>query len=604
MTVIDPLHLRFTLDEVLTLADVLALPAFATHDRESIEQILATAEALATDRFLPSYRQLDDNEPRMENGRVVLPAEIAHALDAFREAGFYGMTADPEHGGLALPRTVANAAFLWFQAANVSAANYALLTMSAAELLAQHGSPEQQRRYMLPMVEGRFLGTMALSEPQAGSSLGDIATTARPLGDGRYKLRGTKMWISGGEHDMSENIVHLMLARIEGAPKGVKGISLFIVPRKRLDADGRPGPWNNVVLAGLNHKMGQRGTVNTVLNVGEGGDTIGEIVGGPGQGLACMFTMMNEARVGVSMGAVAHASAGFLYSLAYARERVQGRSPDQKDPATPQVSLVQHADVRRMLLQQKAAAEGGMAFGLYLATLGDIKKGELTQDARTDAGLLLDFLTPVFKAWVSEESLGANWNAIQILGGAGYTRDHPLELHYRDNRLNPIHEGTNGIQALDLVGRKAVMENGRALALFLAASRETTRQASAVQGWSEGAELARLLEEALARVEQAFAVIATLRRAQGATVAMARARHAMSLVGLAAFGWTWLRIGLAAARRQAHGEERGYPPEFLAGKLHTCRHVLRERVPETRHLLDLIAAESDCAFTVRDEWLG
>ncbi|MEZ5850674.1 MAG: acyl-CoA dehydrogenase [Hyphomicrobiaceae bacterium] len=604
MTVLDPTHLRFTLDEVLALADVLALPAFAAHDRESVDQILATAEALATERFLPSYRLLDDNEPRMENGRVVLPGEIAAALDAFRDAGFYGMTAEPEHGGLGLPRTVANAAFLWFQAANVSSANYALLTMSAAELLAQHGSAEQQRRYMLPMLEGRFQGTMALSEPQAGSSLGDITTTARPLPDGRYALRGTKMWISGGEHDMSENIVHLMLARIEGAPKGVKGISLFIVPRKRLDAEGRPGVWNNVALAGLNHKMGQRGTVNTVLNISEGGETIGEIVGGPGQGLACMFTMMNEARVGVSMGAVAHASAGFLYSLAYARERVQGRPAEQKDPAAPQVALVQHADVRRMLLQQKAAVEGGMALGLYLASLGDIKKGGVTQDARTDAGLLLDFLTPVFKAWVSEESLAANWNAIQILGGAGYTRDHPLEQHYRDNRLNPIHEGTNGIQALDLVGRKAVMADGRALSLFLAACRETTRQAGAVQGWNEGPEFARRLEAALELIEQAFATIAARRVSDGATVALARAGHVMALVGLTAFGWVWLRLGLAAVRAQEGDGAGGYSAEFLAGKLHSCRHVLRERLPEGQHLLDLIVAEGDCALSMRDEWLG
>lgn len=604
MALIDPTHLRFTLDEVLALGNVLALPAFAVHDRESIDQILATAEALAIERFLPSFGHLDANEPRMENGRVVLPGEIAAALDAFREAGFYGMTAEPGHGGLGLPRVVANAAFVWFQAANVSAANYALLTMSAAELLAQHGTPEQRHRYMTPMIEGRFQGTMALSEPHAGSSLGDIAAKARLLGDGRYALSGTKMWISGGEHDMAENIVHLMLARIDGAAKGVRGISLFIVPRRRLDAAGRPGVWNNVALAGLNHKMGQRGTVNTVLNVGEGGETIGEIVGAPGHGLACMFTMMNEARVGVSMGAVAHASAGFLYSLAYARDRVQGRHAEQKDPAAPQVPLVQHADVRRMLLRQKAAAEGGIAFGLYLASLGDVKKGGTTPRAREEAGLLLDFLTPVFKAWVSEESLAANSNAIQVLGGAGYTRDHPLEQHYRDNRLNPIHEGTNGIQALDLVGRKAVMADGRALDLFLAACRETVRQASSVRDWPDGAIQADALEAALVRVEAAFDTIAARREVAGATAALSRAGAAMSLVGLAAFGWIWLRLGLAAAKQLDPGTRDVYASDFLAGKLQTCRHVLQERVPETQHFLDLIQAESDSALDMRDEWLG
>ncbi len=396
-SLIDPRHLAFVLDDVLRADALLALPTFAGLDRTSADGVLATAERLAREQLLPSYALLDANEPRVENGRVVMPSQIATALDALRDAGIPAMTADPADGGLGLPRTFANAAFLWLQAANISIANYAMLTMSAAELLAHHGTPEQKARWMAPLLDGRYMGTMALSEPHAGSSLGDITTTARPRADGTYALRGTKMWISGGEHDMGENIVHLMLARIAGAPPGVKGISLFIVPRKRLDAEGRPALWNHVALAGLNHKMGQRGTVNTVLSVGDDGETIGEIVGAPGQGLACMFTMMNEARIGVAMGAVAHASAGYRHALAYARDRVQGRHADQKDPATPQVPLIAHADVRRMLLQQKAAAEGGIALALHLARLADLKKAATTDAERGDAALLLDFLTPVFR---------------------------------------------------------------------------------------------------------------------------------------------------------------------------------------------------------------
>ncbi len=604
MPLLDPRHIRFLLDDVLRVGDVLALPAFAVHDRAAAEQVLETAERLALAEFLPSFGHLDANEPRMENGRVVLPKEIETALTAFRDAGFYGMTADAEHGGLGLPRTVANAAFLWFQAANVSIANYALLTMSAAELLGQHATPDQKRRYMAPMLEGRFLGTMALSEPHAGSSLGDITTRATLLPDGRYALKGTKMWISGGEHDMAGNIVHLMLARIEGAAPGVKGISLFIVPRKRLDEDGKPTIWNNVALAGLNHKMGQRGTVNTVLNVGEGGETIGEIVGAPGQGLAAMFTMMNEARIGVSMGAVAHASAGYIHSLAYARERVQGRHADSKDPASKQVPLIEHADVRRMLLQQKAAAEGGAALGLYLAKLADVKKAAASEQERTDAGLLLDFLTPVFKAWISEESLNANFNAMQVLGGAGYTRDHPVEQHYRDNRLNPIHEGTNGIQALDLLGRKAVMAEGRALELYLNGVRATARQAGLRGGSRHLPGYAKDLELAADRVADAISHYKREIGSKGVRAAQAPARHVLDLVGITTFAWIWVEQAIAAwdllQRPGIEAAERA----FLDGIMQTCLFVLLNRMPEMRMLADILATRDDGVFDMRDDWFG
>ncbi|MFV0295172.1 MAG: acyl-CoA dehydrogenase [Hyphomicrobiaceae bacterium] len=568
-SLIDRRHLAFVLADVLKAAELFALPGFEGHDAEGAMAMIDVADRLATDKFLPSYSLVDANEPRLENGHVVLPAEIGEALAAFREGGFPAMTAMPEAGGLGLPRTYANAAFLSFQAANISIANYAMLTMSAAELLAHHGSPEQKQRYLVPMLEGRIFGTMALSEPQAGSSLGDIATTAKPRADGTYALKGTKMWISGGEHDMPDNIVHLMLARVDGAPKGVKGISLFIVPRKRLDADGRPAIWNHIGLAGLNHKMGQRGTVNTVLNIGEGGETIGEIVGAPGPGLAQMVPMLNGARIGVALGAVAHASAGYRLSLAYARDRLQGRLPDAKDPASPQVPIIAHADVRRMLLQQKSVAEGGIAMALYLAQLADLKHAAADADQRKDAGLLLDFLTPVFKAWFSEECLTANFNAIQVLGGAGYTRDHPLEQHYRDNRLNPIHEGTNGIQGLDLLGRKSVMAGGRALQLFRERVQATCDAARAV-GLGRDADR---LGDAMGMVVRAAAKAADVGGRSGAAAAMALAPDYMELMGGATLAWIWLeqaRVAKLGRGAVADTDERA---AFLEGLSVTSRFV-------------------------------
>jgi len=596
---IDPWHLGFVLDEMLDAASLFALPSFSDHDRDAAEAMLETAATVAEDVFLPSYRLLDENEPRLENGRVILPPEIERALTAFRDAGFCGMAARPVDGGLGLPRIVANSAFLHFQAANLSASNYALLTASAIELLAHHATPDQKARYMAPMLEGRFHGTMALSEPHAGSSLGDITTTARPLADGRYALRGTKMWISGGEHDMGENIIHLMLARIEGAPAGVKGISLFIVPRKRLDSDGRPSLWNNVALAGLNHKMGQRGTVNTILNIGEGGDTIGEIVGKPGQGLACMFTMMNEARIGVAMGAVAHASVGYRISLDYARERRQGRHPDAKDPASPQVPLVAHADVRRMLLQQKAAAEGGVGLALYLARLADLKAAATSEVARRDAALLLDFLTPVFKAWISEECLVANDNAIQVLGGAGYTRDFPLEQHYRDNRLNPIHEGTNGIQAIDLVGRKMTMADGRALDLFLSRLAET---ASSALANDRLAPMAQALSGLAAMVRSASERLSELTRSDGPRIALASAHNAMELVGCATFAWIWLEQARVALRRDAPASE--VERQRRDGLVITCQDVFARVVPRGEAAAHRIARARPASLEIEDAMFG
>ena len=587
-SLIDPWHMAFVLWDMLDAEALFRLPAFEAHGRAEADAILDTARKLAADAFLPSYRHLDEHEPRYENARVVLPAETEAALTAFREAGFTAMAASADDGGLGLPRTLANAAFLEFQAANISIANYAMLTASAAELLAHHGSADQKVRYMRPMLEGRIYGTMALSEPQAGSSLGDITTSARPLGDGRYAIRGTKIWISGGEHDMGENIVHLMLARIEGAPAGVKGISLFIVPRRRMDESGRPGVWNHIALAGLNHKMGQRGTVNTVLNVGEGGETIGEIVGAPGQGLARMFTMMNEARIGVAMGAVAHASAGYRISLDYARERRQGRHPDAKDPTSPQAPLIEHADVRRMLLQQKAAAEGGVALALYLAKLADLKSAAPSEAARRDAALLLDFLTPVFKAWLSEECLAANDQAIQILGGAGYTRDFPVEQHYRDNRLNPIHEGTNGIQAIDLLGRKATTADGRALALFLSRLAGTAATASRSTAL---APLADALSASASLLKATTSRLADLSRNDGPRRSLAHARDFMEMTGALTFAWIWLEQAVTAAHRLETAKADD-PRDRLEGMILTCRDVLARVLPRASAAADRIAADA------------
>src|SRR5665213_1245917 len=318
---------------------------------------------------------------------------------------------------------------------------------------------------MHPMIEGRYFGTMALSEPQAGSSLGDITTRAVPAGDGTYRLHGSKMWISAAEHDLSENIVNLVLAKLPDAPPGVKGISLFIVPKFLLDANGGRGRRNGVQVTGLNHKLGQRGVVNTVLTFGD--DCVGYLVGAPHDGMRQMFHMMNEARIAVGAGAAALSLAAYEYSLHYAKERPQGRRLTDKDPQAPPVAIVEHADVRRMLLAQKAIAEGSLGLVLYCSHLVDTATAALEPRERDDANLLLDVLTPVAKTWPSERGIESTSLAIQVRGGYGYSPEYPVERHFRDQRLNPIHEGTTGIQGLDLLGRKLRLHGGAGLQVFL-----------------------------------------------------------------------------------------------------------------------------------------
>ena len=499
--------LDFLLHDWLDSDALTKRPRFAEHSRETFDGALDLSAEIAEELFAPHNKLNDAHEPEFVDGRVRMRPEVKVALDAVAESGLLAAAMDEGVGGSQLPQSVQTACFAWFQAANPGSWAYAFLTVANANLLLAHGTDEQVDTYVRPMLEGRFHGTMCLSEPQAGSSLADITTRADPQPDGTYRLFGNKMWISAGDHELGENIVHLVLAKIPGGPPGVKGISLFIVPKYLVGPDGTIGERNDVALAGLNHKMGYRGTTNTLLNFGEGAHTpggergaVGHLVGEPHRGLAHMFHMMNEARVGVGAGATALGYTGYLKSLDYARTRTQGRAPGGKDPAAPPVPLVAHADVRRMLLAQKSYVEGALGLILYCGRLLDEEQTAESEEERARAALLLEVLTPIAKSWPSQWCLHANDLAIQVLGGYGYTREYDVEQHYRDNRLNPIHEGTHGIQAIDLLGRKVTMSGGAALAALDGVVRSTVRRASAAGG--EAAALAASLAAALDRLLQ------------------------------------------------------------------------------------------------------
>ena len=593
---IDRRHLDFTLYELLGVQRLLAYPRFAEHSRDTFDSAIELAHQIAVEKFLPHNRKGDLHEPHMVDGKVVLIPEIAEAMDAFNGAGFCAALCDYDQGGMQLPFVVTQACDSMFSAANAGTIAYPALARAAANLLAVYGTDLQKRHYMQPITEGRFYGTMCLSEPQAGSSLSDIKTRADLQADGSYRITGAKMWISAGDHELGENIVHLLLAKIAGAPPGVRGISLFIVPRWRVNSDGSRGSRNDVQLAGLNHKMGQRGSVNTFLKFGEQGDCYGELVGEAHQGLGYMFHMMNEERIGVGMGAVQQGSVGYQYSLKYARERRQGRHPDQKDPNSQPVRLVEHADVRRMLLMQKCYVEGAQVLGFYASMLVDLAL-DTSEVVRNESHQLLELLTPIIKAWGSDYALKANELAIQILGGYGYTRDYPVEQCYRDNRINPIHEGTNGIQALDLLGRKAMLQNGAGLKLLLGKITETCVDATTLESLEAPA------AQLLAAVELAAATTraAAQRMAAGEVrLVLANASHYMTLLGHLSIAWTWLWQAVIATRALPDANDLDRP--FYQGKLQACRFFFATELPLVEHAARLVSAADDSAFAMQDAW--
>ncbi|MBF6067717.1 acyl-CoA dehydrogenase [Nocardia farcinica] len=585
--------LEFLLYEWLRVEELTGRERFADHSRETFDGFLDLCEDLATRYFAPHNKANDAQEPRFDGERVTIIPEVKDAVQAFGKANLVGAAMDADVGGMQLPSVVEAAGFAWFQAANVGTAGYVFLTIGNANLLAAHGSPEQVDRFVKPMVEGRFTGTMCLSEPQAGSSLADIVTRAEPQEDGTYRLFGSKMWISGGDHELTENIVHLVLAKIPGGPAGTKGISLFVVPKYLVDADGSLGARNDVTLAGLNHKMGYRGTVNTVLNFGEGRHTpggaagaVGYLVGEPHRGLSYMFHMMNEARLGVGLGATALGYTGYLKSLRYARERQQGRAVTAKDPATPQIPIIEHADVKRMLLAQKSYVEGALALLLYCNRLVDL--------ARTDPAsarehtLLLEILTGVAKSWPSQWCLEANNLAIQVHGGYGYTREYDVEQHYRDNRLNPIHEGTHGIQGMDLLGRKVIQHEGASLRLLAQRIAASVAAARALGG--EPAELAEALDASWQRL---VTVTTAMLSAGDPAATMANSTIYLEAFGHIVLAWIWLEQAVAAA---------GHDGDFYAGKRAAARYFFRYELPRTGPQLDLLAGLDRTTLEMRDAW--
>lgn len=583
---------------------------FSDHSRETFDAVLDTCERIAREKYAPFNRLVDTEEPRTELGtdgalRVILPQATLNARAAYAESGMLAAAQDYEQGGMQLPYTVEAASNTFFGCASISIGSN-LLSVGNANCIRTHGTKTQAEVFAVNEFNGRWAGTMCLSEPQAGSSLSDITTKAvadginhadDPLG-ARYRITGNKMWISSGEHDMTENIVHLVLAKIPDADgklvAGTRGISLFIVPKKMVNAKSElTGERNDVVLAGLNHKLGWRGTTNTLLNFGEGAfkpdggagagaGAIGYLVGKPGEGLRCMFHMMNEARIGIGMAATMLGLAGYYASLDYAKNRPQGRpiGGAGKDSSQPQVRLIEHADIKRMLLAQKSYGEGALALALYCARLVD-EMHTAESGAANEARLLLEVLTPIVKSWPSEWCLEANSLAIQIHGGYGYTRDFPVEQYWRDNRLNMIHEGTHGIQAMDLLGRKVLMEDGAGFNLFKKSLQATVDKALQHAGLQANADM---LSTALKKVDAATKEAWSTGKP---SEALANAVPYMQAFGHMVLAWIWLDVAITCV---------GKSDDAAVGRLGAMQFFFNYELPKIDAWLNVVSSrDSTCA---------
>ena len=594
---LDDRDLEFYLYELLDTESLCQRPRYQEHNREIFDATLATAKQIATDKFANHAEKGDVNEPTFDGEKVTLVPETYDAWNTFAQAGFLAAHYDFEDGGMQLPEVILRTSMAYFSAANIATAGYPFLTIGAANLIAEFGNEWQKQRFLPAMQEGRSTGTMALTEANQGSALADIKTYAESHDDGSYRIFGSKMFISGGDNELADNITHMVLAKIKGAPTGVGGISLFIVPKFLVNEDGSIGERNDVALSGLLHKMGYRNTTSTVLSFGEKDGAVGYLVGKPHHGLKYMFQMMNEARIGVGMGAAILGYQGFNYSLDYARNRPQGRLPSNKDPESKQVNIVNHADVRRMLLAQKAYSEGGMALTLWASSLFEDTRSAITEEEKAKAFELLDLITPMVKSWPSRYGLKANELAIQVLGGSGYIREYPVERLYRDNRLNPIHEGTDAIHGLDLLGRKVIQNKMSGYKALMSLMQTSVIELS---GHEKLGALAKELRAGLATLNTTtIALVGELQK--DVDIALANATLYLDVFGRVLVSWLWLRqaqIAQTALETDLIDEEKN----FYQGKIQAAKYYIEWELPEIEAQAKILQSVSTVCFDMQDKW--
>jgi alkylation response protein AidB-like acyl-CoA dehydrogenase len=567
-------NIKFLIYEVFDVESLTEHDYYREHNRKMFDMVLKAAIKLGKELLFPIFGEMDRNPPELVNGEVKVHSSVGKILKEFGEGGWITSRVPFDQDGEQLPHLVADVCEFIFSAANYSANAYPGLTFGASHLIESFGSKDLFDAYVPKMRAGKWQGTMALTEPEAGSSLSDITTAAEPTNQDFYRIKGQKIFISAGDHDGAENVVHLMLAKIDGAPAGVKGISLFVVPKKRVDPDGNLVP-NDVAASGVYHKLGYRGCPIVQLSLGDKNDCRGWLVGEPHKGLRYMFQMMNEARIGVGMGAAAMATAAYYASLDYAKTRRQGRNVAQKDPNLPPIPIIEHADVKRMLLFQRATIEGSLSLLMQCSKYMDYQK-VLEGQEKEKYRLLLEVLTPVAKSYPSEMGVLSISQGLQCLGGSGYCDDYPLEQYYRDCRIHPIHEGTTGIQGMDLLGRKVIMQNGQSFLLYIGeiqAAIGTARELKELAGFADE------LDGALTKLQEVTHKLLTIAQKQGPEVFLADATLYLEFFGIVTIAWQWLLQGIAAQRALNNGAKKS-DLNFYQGKMFTLRYFFGYELPK------------------------
>ena len=588
-------NIRFLLHEVFPIGELCKRERFKEHTVESLDMIIEAADSMSVNHLRPILTEMDNKPPYLENGKVKVHPKMRGLMKTFGDDGWISMAAPYEFGGQQVPFTVFQATGFMMGAANYSTIAYPFLTTGAAHLIESFATKELQQTFIPKMFSGQWQGTMALTEPGAGSSLTDIVSTAKPTDKGYYLVKGQKIFISCGDHDACDNFVHLMLARIDGAPAGTKGISLFIVPQQRPDENGNL-TFNDVNTAGIFHKMGYHGAPIAHLMMGEANDCRAWLVGEPHKGLSYMFQMMNEARVGVGCNAVSIASAAYYNSLEYANVRTQGRKINEKDPLKPQIPIIEHADVKRMLLFQKAIVEGSLSLVFEATTCID-NVATLTGEEKETNFLILELLTPIVKSYPAEMSILSTSTALQCFGGYGYTKEYMAELFFRETRIHTLHEGTTAIHGMDLLGRKVMMQNGKATILLMTRIMEDIEAAQKYEGLKA---YASALAEKIMKLQEVTMHLVGIAQSQGPEVYLSDATLYLELFSILAIGWQWIKQGVKVEELKA-ARTKAYCAEFLQSKLYALQYFFEYEVPKTEALIIRLKSNNHVTVVAKAE---
>ena len=593
--------LKYLLYDVHELEELLKRERFVDHDKESLDMFLDSSKDFADRELFPYLKEMDENPAFHKDGQVYVHKQVETMMKKGGELGFISSSFDYEVGGLQIPLMASTASSYILDAANNHLPGYAGLTQGAAELIIHFAKKDLLDKYVPDMLAGNWGGTMCLTEPQAGSSLSDIVTKATPHENGYYNICGQKIFISAGDNQYLDNIVHLVLARIEGAPKGTRGISLFIVPKNRKLDDGSLEP-NDVTSVADFQKMGQKGYCTTHLGFGDKDDCRGWLVGEENNGLSCMFVMMNAARIGVGRAASAIASAAYYASLQYANERPQGRklsSDGKKNVEESQSLIIEHPDVRRMLLLQKAVVEGSMSLVLLAAKYYDLENTAQSKEEKIKYNTLLEMIIPVVKTYPSDAGAYSVNNGLQVLGGYGFCSDFILQQYYRDIRISAIYEGTTGIQSQDLLGRKITMNNGEGLKLLLAEIIETITKAS---NYPELKEYCDSLSEKIKLSEKILQSLMPYALKGDFEKYLADASIFMEFFSLVIVGWNWLEIA-ANSQQALKDENKKYSDIFYKSKIETMKYFFEYEMPKAIGHSEIIMNPSSVTIKKEEEIL-